>query len=323
MVGQARDHMKLQRDSEPAQILVVDDDPAAAAGTASILLELGHAVTVAHGWTDALRAFDPSHTDLVLMDAVMPNVDGLKLTRLLREQSQSYVPTVFLTGLSGAELREQCVDAGADDFLTKPVDPIELRVRLKAMLRIRALTKALEAKTGELEQAARTDPLTGIGNRRVFDERIAAEIARTIRHGRPLALLMFDLDHFKEVNDVHGHVAGDKLLRLFGRILGDEVRASDLPCRYGGEEFTVIAPETTAEQARALAERVRRAFREQSSSVGAGGAQTVSVGIAGSDRLDVALDRRALVLAADAALYRAKAGGRDRVEVGGAATSAA
>ena len=172
--------MAPNQEPESARILVVDDDPSAAARVVAILRPLGHRVTVAHGWTEALRTFDPTNTDLVLMDAVMPNVDGLKLTRLLREQSQSYVPTVFLTGLSGAELREQCIDAGADDFLTKPVDPIELRVRLKAMLRIRALTKALEAKTQELERAARTDPLTGVGNRRVFDERLLAEIERTL-----------------------------------------------------------------------------------------------------------------------------------------------
>lgn len=315
--------MAPNQEPESARILVVDDDPSAAARVVAILRPLGHRVTVAHGWTEALRTFDPTNTDLVLMDAVMPNVDGLKLTRLLREQSQSYVPTVFLTGLSGAELREQCIDAGADDFLTKPVDPIELRVRLKAMLRIRALTKALEAKTQELERAARTDPLTGVGNRRVFDERLLAEIARTIRHGPPLALLMFDIDHFKEVNDRYGHVAGDRLLTLFGQVLSEQVRASDLPCRYGGEEFTVIAPETTAAQARVLAERVRRAFREGSAALDLGGAHTVSVGIAGTDLLEVELDRRALVLAADAALYRAKAGGRDRIEIGSTAPNAA
>ncbi|MEM7160128.1 MAG: diguanylate cyclase [Myxococcota bacterium] len=317
-------HKRAPRESEPAQILVVDDDPTAAAGTASILIELGHAVTVAHGWTDALRAFDPLATDLVLMDAVMPNVDGLKLTRLLREQSQSYVPFVFLTGLTSNEVREQCIDAGADDFLTKPVDRIELRVRLKAMLRIRALTKAIENKSRELERAARTDPLTGVGNRRVFDERLVAEIARSRRHGRPLALLMFDIDHFKAVNDGYGHVAGDKLLELFGTVLQEQVRASDLACRYGGEEFMVIAPETTAEQARSLAERIRRSFGERSVEIQAGGPQSVSVGIAGSDIMeDVPVERRSLVIAADAALYRAKARGRDRVEVGGVPPTAA
>ena len=138
---------------ERAHILVVDDEPNAAEQAATILRELGHVATVANSWTEAVRAFDPLVTDLVLMDAVMPNMDGLKLTRLLREQSRSYVPVVFLTGQRSAELRDQCIDAGADDFLTKPIDRVELRARLKAMLRIRALTRALEEKTHELELA--------------------------------------------------------------------------------------------------------------------------------------------------------------------------
>jgi two-component system cell cycle response regulator len=307
--------MKPLQDLEHANILVVDDEAVTAEHTAAILRELGHVATVAHRWTDALRAFDPRGTDLVLMDAVMPNMDGLKLTRLLREQSQSYVPVVFLTGRRSTEMREQCINAGADDFLTKPVDRIELRVRLKAMLRIRALTRALEDKTRELERAARTDPLTGVGNRRIFDERLAAELARTVRHGRPLALLMFDLDHFKRVNDGFGHLVGDQLLALFGSILRKELRASDLPCRYGGEEFLVIAPETTVTQAEVVGNRIRLAFRDRSTEVAAGGVSTVSVGIAGSDTVEPPLDARALVAAADAALYRAKAGGRDRVEL--------
>ncbi|WP_052554360.1 GGDEF domain-containing response regulator [Enhygromyxa salina] len=308
--------MKSKPEVVRAQILVVDDDPAAATATSSILLEFGHAVTVAHGWTDALRAFDPSSTDLVLMDAVMPNVDGLKLTRLLREQSASYVPMVFLTGLTSKEVREQCINAGADDFLTKPVDPLELRVRLKAMLRIRALTKALEDKSREFERAARTDSLTGVGNRRVFDERIMVELSRATRHQRPLSLLMFDLDHFKAVNDRFGHMAGDQLLALFGQVLRDQLRVTDIPCRYGGEEFMIIAPETTADQAKVLAERVRRVFARSAAELKTG-PQTVSVGIAGTDMIEGRPDREVLVLTADAALYRAKGRGRDRVEVGG------
>lgn len=308
---------------ERAHILVVDDEPVVAARTASILVELGHAVTVAHNWTDALRAFDPGQTDLVLMDAVMPNVDGLKLTRLLRDQSESYVPTVFLTGIRSAELREQCIDAGADDFLNKPVDRLELRVRLKAMLRIRALTRALEDKTHQLERAARTDPLTGLGNRRIFEERLRVEVARSLRHGPPLALLMFDIDHFKALNDAHGHLVGDGMLEMFGRILRVETRTSDLPCRYGGEEFVVIAPETTSRQATTLAERIRLVFRAMSVTIEPKTVQTVSVGIAGSDRLPGSLEGKALLAAADEALYRAKGQGRDRVEVGGQVPPAA
>jgi two-component system cell cycle response regulator len=308
--------MKQSRDLERANILVVDDEPNAAEQAATILRELGHSATVANGWTEAVRAFDPFVTDLVLMDAVMPNMDGLKLTRLLREQSRSYVPVVFLTGRGSAELRDQSIDAGADDFLTKPIDRVELRARLKAMLRIRALTRALEEKTRELERAARTDPLTGLGNRRLFDERLLAEVARTRRHGRPLALLMFDLDCFKQVNDRFGHLVGDDLLALFGTILREDLRASDLPCRYGGEEFLLIAPETTADQARIVAERIRLKFSERSGAVAAGGLQTVSVGICASDVLEGQLTERTLLAAADDALYRAKDAGRNRVEIG-------
>ncbi|MEM9462581.1 MAG: diguanylate cyclase [Myxococcota bacterium] len=304
-------------ESERAHILVVDDEPVVAARTASILVELGHTVTVAHNWTDALRAFDPAQTDLVLMDAVMPNVDGLKLTRLLRDQSESYVPTVFLTGIRSMELREQCIDAGADDFLNKPVDRLELRVRLKAMLRIRALTRALEDKTHQLERAALTDPLTGLGNRRIFDERLRAEVARSRRHGQPLSLLMFDIDHFKALNDAHGHVVGDSMLEMFGRIMRIETRASDLPCRYGGEEFVVIAPQTHSRQATALAERIRLVFRATSATIEPKIVQTVSVGIASSECLPAPLQGKVLLTAADEALYRAKGRGRDRVEVGG------
>ena len=315
--------MKAQRDVERAHILVVDDEPAATEQAVAILRELGHTATVAHGWTEAVRAFDPQITDLVLMDAVMPNMDGLQLTRLLREQSRSYVPVVFLTGRGSSELRDQSIDAGADDFLTKPIDRVELRARLKAMLRIRALTRALEEKTRELERAIRTDPLTGLGNRRVFDERLLAEVARSRRYQRPLALLMFDLDHFKQVNDRLGHLVGDDLLALFGSILREDLRASDMPCRYGGEEFLLIAPETTAAQARVVAERIRLRFRERSQAVAAGGPQTVSVGISASDVLEVQLSERTLLAAADDALYRAKDGGRDRVEVGCRPTEAA
>lgn len=313
--------MKPNADQARAQILVIDDDPAATAATSSILLELGYSVTVAHNWTEALRAFDPKTTDLVLMDAVMPNVDGFKLTRMLREQSTTYVPMVFLTGLTSHEVREHCINAGADDFLTKPIDRLELRVRLKAMLRIRALTQALEDKSREFERAARTDSLTGVGSRRAFDERIVVEIARATRHKRPLALLMFDLDHFKAVNDGFGHMAGDKLLALFGKVLREQLRVTDIPCRYGGEEFMIIAPETTADKSQVLAERVREVFAESAVELTTG-PQTVSVGIADTQVLEGKANRNALVLAADAALYRAKAKGRDRIELGGSPPAA-
>ena len=296
-----------------AQILIVDDDEATAREVAHTVRGLGHAATTAHSWTDALRAFDAQRTDLVLMDAVMPNVDGFKLTRLLRSRSNSYVPIVFLTGLTDNDAKRACVASGADDFLAKPVDSLELNLRLTAMLRIRSLTRRLEAQTVTLDRMARFDALTGVGNRRTFEERLASEIARARRHRRPVALLMMDIDHFKRVNDEYGHGVGDELLATFGRMLNDITRSCDFPCRYGGEEFAVIATETRTVDAVQLGERIRMQFRERSRSVPAGGVKTVSIGVCGSDMLDGGLGGDELKQAADTALYRAKHLGRDRV----------
>lgn len=300
-------------DDGPATVLVVDDDALTANAIADIVRAMGHAATVATAWTAALRAFDAQRTDLVLMDAVMPTVDGFKLTRLLRARSDSYVPIVFLTALSDHAARHACVAAGADDFLSKPVDELELNLRMTAMLRIRSLTRRLEAQTATLAKLARFDALTGVGNRRTFDERLASEVARSRRHDRPLALVMMDLDHFKRVNDDYGHGAGDELLATFGNMLNDITRSCDFPCRYGGEEFAIIATETRTVDATQLGERVRTQFRERSRSVNAGGQRTVSIGVCGSDLLDGKLDGEAIKQAADTALYQAKQAGRDRV----------
>lgn len=307
------DHAIAANDDGPAMVLVVDDDEMTAKAIAETVRTLGHDATVATTWTAALRAFSAQRTDLVLMDAVMPTVDGFKLTRLLRARCDAYVPIVFLTGLTDHTAREACVAAGADDFLSKPVDGLELSVRLTAMLRIRSLTRRLEAQTATLAKMARYDALTGVGNRRTFDERLANEIARSRRHDRPLALVMMDIDHFKRVNDEHGHGVGDELLATFGSMLNDITRSCDYPCRYGGEEFAIIATETRTVDAMQLGERVRTQFRERSRSVPAGGVKTVSIGVCGSDVLDGVLNTEEIKQAADTALYRAKQTGRDRV----------
>jgi len=297
----------------PARVLIVDDEVVTARAVAQTVRRLGHDAKIANSWTDAVRAFDGLRTDLVLMDAVMPGVDGFKLTRLLRSRSDSYVPIVFLTALTDHDAKRACVAAGADDFLAKPVDELELSLRLTAMLRIRSLTRRLEAQRATLDRMARFDSLTGVGNRRTFEERLASEIARSRRHGRPLALLMMDLDHFKQVNDDYGHGVGDELLATFGRMLNDITRSCDFPCRYGGEEFAVIATETRTIDAMQLGERIRMQFRERSRSVSAGGPRSVSIGVCGSDVLDRALGASELKEAADTALYRAKHLGRNRV----------
>lgn len=296
-------------------VLVVDDDHSGSRRMAELLGERGHHAVVAHSWTEAIRELAAHDVDMVLMDAVMPTVDGFKLTRLIRERPGSYLPIVFVAGRADAAARERAFEAGADDLLAKPVDPVELRLRIAAMLRIRDLTQNLEEKARALEELARRDGLTGLHNRRALDERLPHEIARAQRYGRELSVLMLDVDHFKEVNDGHGHDAGDRVLVCLGEVLRSSVRSCDGAFRYGGEELTVVAPETGPAGAFALAQRIRRAFEESSAGASSAGAQTLSVGVASLRQLDEQAGAADLLGAADAALYRAKHEGRDRTEV--------
>ncbi len=298
-----------------ALILIVDDEPLGARRVAEMVGELGHRALVAQSWTDAIRLFSGNPIDLVLMDAVMPTVDGFKLTRILRDQARSYVPIVFVTGLTDRSARERGVEAGADDLLMKPVDPVELRVRLTAMLRIRRLTQDLETKTRTLALLASTDALTGLHNRRSLDERLPIELERANRYDRPVSLLMLDIDRFKHVNDGYGHEAGDEVLSFTGDLVRDVTRAAALGFRYGGEEFVIIAPETTAAHAGELGERLRTAFASRSAAACRAGGQTVSIGVCATHQLLPPVEVGAILRAVDAALYRAKQSGRDRVVV--------
>ena len=286
-----------------ARILIVDDDELTANRVAAILVELGHVPVVATDWAEALSRFGED-TDLVLLDMVMPKVDGLKLAPLLRERSRSYVPVVFLTGRDSDADRERALHAGADDFIAKPVRAIELKVRVTAMLRIRALTKSLH-------RGAHVDPLTNIGNRRAFDDALARRCDESRRYQRPFSLIMLDIDHFKAINDTFGHTVGDDVLVLLSGVLRDGVRCADQVFRYGGEEFAVIAPETGYEGAMILAERLRVGFRVASRTCAAG-RRTLSAGVASTEGIEL-VEPRQMLKHADDALYHAKHAGRDCV----------
>ncbi len=294
-------------------VLVVDDDSASAAAIANTVRALGHRVTQCNGWTEALRVFLRGDVDLVLMDAVMPGVDGFRLTRLLRGRSSSYVPIVFLTGLSDRGARERGVAAGADDFLTKPVDPLELKVRLTAMLRIRSLTRELEMRSLALAHLASVDALTGVGNRRAFDEKLPIELRSSGPNSGSTALLLLDIDHFKAVNDTFGHTVGDALLAFVGQLLNKLDGVATTSFRYGGEEFAIIARDRDWASSMELGEQIRRAFASGSVHATIAGAATLSIGVASTEQFPRAPDATTFIAAADAALYRAKALGRNCV----------
>lgn len=285
-------------------ILVVDDDRIATKVTRETLEALGHRVIVASTAGTAIERMSDD-VDVILMDVEMPSLDGPRLLPLLRRRCTGFVPCVFLTGHDDDAARHRCLDAGGDDFLSKPTRRIELEMRVSSMLRIRRLTE-------ELARRATVDPLTGVQNRAALEAALEARAHEHRRYERPLSVLIADIDFFKRVNDTHGHAAGDEVIRRFGEVLRVGTRTADGVYRYGGEEFVIVAPETGPEGAMLLGERLGRAFRE-ALKLSPYGPQTVSIGVASSVLSTGYRTPRELLTAADRALYRAKADGRNRV----------
>ncbi len=283
---------------EPHRLLVVDDDEAICRVMSVLLSDLGYEVVTE---SDARKAFGlvrEGEFDVVLLDIVMPEVDGLELIDRIREHF-NVLPILVVTAYGSAELTVEAMRRGATDFVTKPVDAPLLDLRIR--------------RAFDLEQTRRmanTDGLTGLYNHRHLQERLQQEIERADRYGRPLSVAMADLDHFKSFNDTHGHPRGDEVLIAVSRTLRHLSRASDILARYGGEEFTLILPETTAEEAMVLAERARQCVEALDLEIGDGVRVTLSLGIA---PYAPGMSKEALIGSADAALYAAKRGGRNRV----------
>lgn len=291
-------------------ILIAEDQAPAALWLRHVLERRGHEVEVAADGQAAWEALIKGGSRLVLADWMMPRLDGVSLCRRIRAELLSpYIYFVLLTCRDGRADRLEGLRAGADDLLTKPVDPDELDVRLEIAGRILAVHEALDRRNALLSQMASTDPLTGIKNRRRFGEDLEHHAALMARHGRPLSLLLLDVDHFKDYNDDFGHPAGDDVLRRLAEVLRLELRESDVLSRYGGEEFAVLLPATDAEAAREVAERLRVVVAEMRMPRRP---VTISIGIATAEAGRVC-EPTQLVEAADAALYRAKRAGRDRV----------
>jgi diguanylate cyclase (GGDEF)-like protein len=306
------------RASAPAaRLLLVDDDRAVLEHTAQMVADLGFEPLVAGTWSDALRVFRESKPDLVLLDVMMPTIDGYKLAKMLKAEAARFVPIILVTALDDVESKRRGMAAGADDFLSKPVTALELEIRLSAMLRIQLLTRELQEANTKLAELAVTDALTGLQNRRSLYAQLDREFLRAQRYARPLAVIMIDIDRFKDVNDIHGHQVGDKVLRLVADLVRRTVRAADLTGRFGGEELMVLAPETGRETVGVVAERIRAAVEEGSAAAAPGLPQvTVSVGAATTEDATVA-NFEELVQAADASMYEAKRAGRNRCIVAG------
>lgn len=294
------------------KILVVEDDPVSLKVLETFLQRWGYEVVVARNGRQAWDALHkPDAASIVISDWMMPDMDGLELCANIRKMDMAgYVYFIILTTKSGKEDLLRGLEAGADDYLTKPFDHDELRYRINIGRRIIELEQ-------RILQLANTDPLTGILNRRAFMARLEAEIQRSFREGAPLSLILSDIDHFKRVNDQYGHQAGDQVLQAFTRQLGRSSRPYDLLGRYGGEEFIMALPRVDTPQSGTMAERIRRGIEETAVPIGKGETTlhiTASFGVA-SWRPGIDKDLDSIIRRADEALYRAKSAGRNRVSL--------
>jgi two-component system, cell cycle response regulator len=304
-----------------ARILVVDDHPDNLEIIKARLESRGYQVETATNGQEALDQVAENPPHLILLDVMMPLIDGYEVARRIKaDGTLPFIPIILVTARDSTQDKVEGLDAGADDYLTKPINFSELEARVRSMLRIKRLQDELDQKNRELEVANRrlrrlsiTDGLTDLFNHRHMHELLHEEYERTKRSGEPMAVAMLDLDRFKQVNDTYGHPTGDVILYETGRILRDSAREIDMVGRYGGEEFIVILPGTDEEAAAQFAERVRQAvaehvFRDEATEV----KMTVSAGVA-SFPGDGAPYPEALIREADGALYGAKEGGRNRV----------
>ncbi len=292
-----------KRNASPVSVLLVDDHALTAEIYATILRGAGMHVRVMKAPADAIMAIDDAVPDLILMDMHMPGTDGIELARMIRQsKGHDLIPILFLSGEQDENRRMAARRCGGDDFIPKTVAP----ERLVSIVEMRA------ERSRALRSLVQRDSLTGLLNHARFKERAARELSRGLRDGCGASLAMIDIDHFKQVNDRFGHPVGDKVLRTLARVLTGRLRATDIVGRYGGEEFAVLLPDTPGIRARTAIDDIRKAFFDIVFEEAAGRfSASFSAGLVGGAGHDV----NDLIAAADAALYRAKTRGRNRVEL--------
>ena len=295
------------------RVLIVDDNERQALRVLAELQREHRPVVESDPEKAILTARGP--VDLVIVNATAKGFDGLRFAAAVRsDEATRHLPILAIVDVDERARLVKALEIGVNDILTKPIDPQELSARAKTQIKHKRYTDFLRDNLDQSLELAVTDQLTGLHNRRYMVGQLAALVTRATHGGDPVAALMIDIDHFKKINDGFGHDVGDEVLREFAVRLASNVRAVDLPCRYGGEEFTVIMPDTRLEDAHRIAERIRRHVAGSPFRV-LGGSElltvTISIGVAATTGED---DKpEALLKRADAAVYEAKAAGRNMV----------
>ncbi len=269
----------------------------------------------ANGGLKGFQFLTENKVDLIICDLVMPQIDGLKFLQLMKTRPDlGNIPVIILTVKADLKEKLEGLEQGASDYLTKPFDAAELVARVKIHLKMKKLQDELQSANEHFKQLSNIDPLTNLYNRRFFTEVIEAELHRSSRFRSYVSLLVVDIDHFKKVNDIYGHQAGDRVLSAVAEKLREGLRTYDIASRYGGEEFVLVLPNTPLDKAMEVAERLRKAVQSLSFLIPLDRVEvTVSIGLAAFPTQHVDCFN-ALFTRADAALYRAKQNGRNRVE---------
>ncbi len=304
------------------KVLVADDSPTNLMIVQKYIETAGYTVIPVEDGLQAVKTFKEVDPDLVLLDVMMPNMDGFEAATRIRafcEKKGKWIPIIFLTAMNQDEDLVKGIECGGDDYLTKPISRIVLNAKLKAMERIANMRQELEYANLRLKQLSEIDGLTGIANRRRFDDYFEREFRRAIRENSDLSLLLIDIDNFKAFNDYYGHQAGDDCLQNIATEIASTLkRPGDLLARYGGEEFAGVLPRTPLEGAQFLADELVRAAENLQiphAKSTTSDFVTISIGYAtvAADEFGD-LNSARLIERADKALYQAKAHGRNRTE---------
>ena len=293
-------------------ILIVDDEEGIRASLKDFLEENQFQVFTAENGQHALEVMEKDKVDMVMTDLLMPRMDGIALTRAIHEMGHD-IPIIIMTAYASIENAVESIKAGAAEFVTKPFKFNHTLFIIQKVLETRNLQKMAE-RSEYYKKLSATDDLTSLNNQRYFKHMLANEVKRHSRYNRPMNLLMIDIDNFKRVNDTQGHLVGDQVLKQVSELLKKNVRNCDHLCRYGGEEFSVILPETTENEAFMVGERIVLAINRYPFKTMDGesvGKLTVTIGLASFPQ--DAAEPELLLKRADQALYRGKQLGKNRI----------
>lgn len=300
-----------------AIILIVDDVEDNLEILRDILSFNGYIVQTARGGEAALKRVQESRPDLILLDILMPEMDGYEVcTRLKANESTRHIPVIFVSSMTDIDSKVMGFKVGGVDYINKPFQHAEVLVRVSTHVTLQRLRKHLEEQNEELERLANTDYLTKLYNRRRFFHAAEEEFLRALSSGKPISITLIDLDYFKQVNDIHGHLVGDRVLIHVAQLIQSYARGNDIAARYGGEEFVILHPALSRQNAYLVAERIRKKvettpFLRESDEINI----TLSAGVVDTIACKDCLRIDDVLAKADIALYRAKDAGRNQVVI--------